>query len=320
MIPFFVFLTCLFATYATFLLTTRKRALRRAQTGQRLAEALSYPSDLFSPEVRLSRTDVLSEIPWLDQWLSQVQTARQLKQLIAQADLRLTVSRLCLFTLLAAISGALMASVLIDWLPVVLGTGLVTAGLPFLYLLQQRKKRFDKFLLDLPDTLELMSRALAAGHAFQEALYIVATEMPDPVATEFGRTYEEQRLGLSTKVALENLMQRVPLLDLKLCVIAILIQRETGGNLAEILEKVAHTVRERFRIMEDLKTLTMSSRMSAWLLCAVPIFVMVMVTWLNPEYMNVMWYDPRGHKLLALAAAMQITGMLLIQKILRIQI
>ena len=97
---------------------------------------------------------------------------------------------------------------------------------------------------------------------------MVSIEMPEPIATEFRKTYEEQNLGLSVKLALENLTQRMPLLDLKLCVTAILIQRETGGNLAEILEKVAYTIRERFRIMGDLKTLTTSSRMSAWLLCA----------------------------------------------------
>ena len=107
---------------------------------------------------------------------------------------------------------------------------------------------------------------------------MVSIEMPEPIATEFRKAYEEQNLGLSVKLALENLTQRMPLLDLKMCVTAMLIQRETGGNLAEILEKVAYTIRERFRIMGDLKTLTTSSRMSAWLLCALPIFVALAVT------------------------------------------
>jgi tight adherence protein B len=144
--------------------------------------------------------------------------------------------------------------------------------------------------------------------------------MPEPIATEFRKTYEEQNLGLSLKLALENLTQRIPLLDLRLCVTAILIQRETGGNLAEILEKVAHTIRERFRILGDLKTLTTSSRMSAWLLCGLPIFITIVISAMNPEYMSILWRDPRGHKLIAVALFMQITGMLVVRKILRIKI
>jgi len=177
-----------------------------------------------------------------------------------------------------------------------------------------------RFLQLLPDALDLMSRGLSAGHAFTESLHMVATEMPEPIATEFRKTYEEQNLGLSLKLALENLTERIPLLDLRMCITAVLIQRETGGNLAEILEKVAYTIRERFRIMGDLKTLTTSSRMSAWLLCALPIFVALMVTVMNPDYMSVLWRDPRGHYLIAAALFMQITGMLIVRKILNIQI
>ncbi len=149
---------------------------------------------------------------------------------------------------------------------------------------------------------------------------MVSTEMPEPIATEFRKTYEEQNLGLSLKLALENLTQRIPLLDLHMCVTAVMIQRETGGNLAEILEKVAYTIRERFRIMGDLKTLTTSSRMSAWLLCGLPIFVALAITVMNPEYMSILWKDQRGHYLIAIALFMQLTGMLIVRKILDIKI
>jgi len=192
--------------------------------------------------------------------------------------------------------------------------------LPFVHVWWKRKKRFDAFLEELPDALDLVSRALSAGHAFSEALNMVSTEMPDPIATEFRKTYEEQNLGLSIKLALENLTQRMPLLDLRMCVTAVLIQRETGGNLSEILEKVSHTIRERFRIMGDLKTLTTSSRMSAWLLCGLPIFVALAVTVMNPDYMSVLWKDPRGHYLIAAAMFLQISGMLIVRKILNIKI
>ncbi len=192
--------------------------------------------------------------------------------------------------------------------------------LPFAYIARLRKKRLKKFLQLLPDALDLMSRGLSAGHAFTESLHMVATEMPEPISSEFRKTYEEQNLGLSIKLALENFVQRMPLLDLRMCVTAVLIQRETGGNLSELLEKVAHTIRERFRIMEDLKTLTLSSRWSAWLLCALPILLIIYISIMNPTYMEVMWRDPRGHKLLAVAGIMQVLGMLMVQKIMKIKI
>ncbi|PYS46079.1 MAG: hypothetical protein DMF68_20355 [Acidobacteria bacterium] len=189
-----------------------------------------------------------------------------------------------------------------------------------LHVFWKRKKRLNKFLEHLPDALELMSRALSAGHAFSESLHMVSVEMPEPISKEFRKTYEEQNLGLSLKLALENLTQRIPLLDLRLCVTAVLIQRETGGNLAEILEKVSYTIRERFRILGDLKTLTTSSRLSAWLLCGLPVGVALAVTAMNPEYMSILWKDPRGHKLIYIAVFLQISGMLIVRKILRIKI
>jgi tight adherence protein B len=240
--------------------------------------------------------------------------------MLDQADLQITVTRLVMFSLMAGMLAALAASVLTISLVIIVFVGLGASSVPFIHVAWARRKRLNKFLEHLPDTLELMSRALQAGHAFPEALHMVSTEMPEPIATEFRKTYEEQNLGLSLKLALENLSQRIPLLDLRLCITAILIQRETGGNLAEILEKVGHTIRDRFRIFEDLKTLTTSSRMSAWILCGLPIFVALAVTVMNPDYMSILWSDPRGHYLIAAAMGLQITGMLVIRKILRIKV
>jgi tight adherence protein B len=165
-----------------------------------------------------------------------------------------------------------------------------------------------------------MARALLAGHAFTETLNMVSKETPEPIGTELARAYEEQNLGLSLKLALENLCERIPLLDLRLAVTAIMIQRETGGNLGEILETVASTIRDRFRILEDLKTLTTSSRLSAVLLCALPTIVALVVTFINPDYMSVLWKDSRGHNLIALALSMQFIGILMVRKILRIKV
>jgi tight adherence protein B len=234
--------------------------------------------------------------------------------------LQITVMRLVLFSFTAAALGFLAASMITISLPLKILFALIAGAFPFLHVIGKRKKRMKRFLQLLPDALDLMARGLSAGHAFTEALQMVATEMPEPISSEFRKTYDEQNLGLSLKLALDNLVHRVPLLDLRMCVTAIMIQRETGGNLSELLEKVAYTIRERFRIMEDLKTLTLSSRWSAWLLCLLPVFLAVYMTLVNPQHMEVMWRDPRGHTLLFVAATMQILGMLMVQKIMKIKI
>jgi tight adherence protein B len=320
MIAFTVFLFCMFLVFGAYLLATRGSDARRARLQQRLSEALLHSSRTEDVEVVLARQELMSEIPYVNRVLLELQIATRLKRTLDQADLQITVTRLLMFSVMAGMLAGLAVSMLTINPILVVASGLVGAIAPFMHVLWKRKKRFNAFLEHLPDTLELMSRALSAGHAFSEALHMVSVEMPEPIATEFRKTYEEQNLGLSLKLALENLTDRMPLLDLRLCVTAVMIQRETGGNLAEILEKVAHTIRERFRIMGDLKTLTTSSRLSAWVLCAVPIFIASVVTIMNPEYMSIMWKDPRGHKLVALGIILQLTGMLFVRKILRIKI
>lgn len=320
LIYFFVFLTSLFVVYTLYLITSRKSDAKRALLNERLAEAIRSSAHSNDLEVQLAREELLSEIPWVNRSLIKLQITSRIKRMIDQADLQITVMRLVLFSATGAALGFLAARMITISLPLALLFALIAGAFPFLHVMSKRKKRLKRFLQLLPDALDLMSRGLSAGHAFTEALQMVATEMPEPIASEFRKTYDEQNLGLSLKLALENLVHRVPLLDLRMCVTAIMIQRETGGNLSELLEKVAYTIRERFRIMEDLKTLTLSSRWSAWLLCGLPIFLAVYMTIMNPTYMEVMWRDPRGHTLLFVAAVMQILGMLMVQKIMKIKI
>jgi tight adherence protein B len=319
-IPFLVFLACLFITYALYVLSSRGSDARRARLDERLAEALRTSVHSSDTEVQLARQELLSEIPWMNRVLIKLEITDRIKRMIDQADSQITVMKLVLFSLTAGVMAFLAVSMISTSYPLMGLIGIIATVLPVGHIAMKRKKRLKKFLKLLPDALDLMSRGLSAGHAFTESLHMVATEMPEPIATEFRKTYEEQNLGLSLKLALENFVQRMPLLDLRMCVTAILIQRETGGNLSELLEKVAYTIRERFRIMEDLKTLTLSSRYSAWLLCALPIGLAVYMTAMNPEYMAVMWRDPRGHRLLVVAATMQILGMLMVQKIMKIKI
>jgi tight adherence protein B len=321
MISFFVFLFCLFATYGSYLLLTRKSAEQRARMERRLAELmLPQTSNRSGEQVKLVKEEFLSEIPLLNNWLQHIGLAARIKKLIEQADLQLTVTRLCMFSALAGLSGWLAVAVLSNSMLLGFCAGMMTAAAPFLHVAWKRNQRLHKFLADLPDALELLGRGLGAGYLFSDALLIAATEMPEPVATEFRRTYDEQNLGLPLNAALENLTQRIPLMELQLCVTAVLIQRETGGNVAEILEKVADTVRDRFRILEDLKTLTTSSRLSAWVLCGIPVLVAVVETIINPEYMSVMWHEPLGQKLAALALVLQLAGILVVRRILQIKI
>jgi tight adherence protein B len=320
LISFLVFVFGLFLVLGAYLLATLGTDAKRTRLRNRLSEALLHSAHTEDIEVILARNELMSEIPLLNRSLVRLQAALHLKQMLDQADLHVTPSRLVMFSGMAGMLGALAVSVISVSILLTIGAGLAAATLPFAHVWWTRKKRFEAFLENLPDALDLMSRALSAGHAFSEALHMVSAEMPEPIAGEFRKAYEEQNLGLSLKLALENLTQRIPLLDLRMCVTAIMIQRETGGNLAEILEKVAHTIRERFRIMGDLKTLTTSSRMSAWLLCGLPIFVTIMITIMNPDYMSILWKDQRGHYLIAAAMFLQVTGMLIVRKILNIKI
>lgn len=320
MIPVAVFAICVAVTFVSYWLMTRKVTAERMRLEDRLTNALVHSSGAEDEELQVLRKELLSEIPHLNQWMLRLRAATQLRRMIEQADMNITVLRLFMFSLIFGMLGWMGVSVFLHSVWVAALAGLAAAALPFVQVWRKRRKRLDAFLALLPDTLELMSRGLSAGHAFTESLHMVATEMPEPIAGEFGKTYEEQNLGLSYKLALKNMTARIPLLDLRLCVTAILIQRETGGNLAEILEKVGHTIRERFRIIEDLKTLTTSSRLSAWLLCALPLIIALMVNFMNPDYMDPLWTDPRGQKLVYVAAGMQLTGMLIIRKIMRIRI
>ncbi|HET8783353.1 MAG TPA: type II secretion system F family protein [Pyrinomonadaceae bacterium] len=320
LIPFVVFVTCLFLTYALYLFTSRSSDKKKALLKERLAEAIRSSANSSDSEVQLAREELLSEIPWLNRSLVKIEITSRIKRMIDQADLNITVMRLVLFSGIAGALGFLATFMLSPSILLQAVVGVFAGSFPFLHVMAKRKKRMNRFLQLLPDALDLMGRGLSAGHAFTEALHMVAQEMPEPIAGEFRKTYDEQNLGLSLKLALENMVHRMPLLDLRMCVTAILIQRETGGNLSELLEKVAYTIRERFRIQEDLKTLTLSSRWSAWLLCALPIGLALYMTVMNRDYMEVMWRDPRGHRLLAVAAIMQAMGMLMVRKIMQIKI
>jgi len=199
LISFLVFLLGLFLVLGAYLLATVGTDNKRARLRERLSEALLHSAHTEDIEVILARNELMSEIPALNRALLRLQTALQLKRMLDQADLHITPSRLVMFSSMAGILAALAVSVISISMPLIILSGIVAAALPFLHVWWKRKRRFDQFLELLPDALELMSRALSAGHAFSEALHMVAEEMPEPIAGEFRKTYEEQNLGLSLK-------------------------------------------------------------------------------------------------------------------------
>ncbi len=314
-----VFLFFLFLTYAVFLFASRTADAREARLQQRVAEALQDFGSRPPDEVTISRDDSIGGSPALNRLLSSLDFINRLDRMIGQADLQITVSRLLMFCFVAGLMAGLAAYTVLSSLMALL-LALLAAVLPILHVARERRKRLRKFNAQLPDTLDLLSRSLAVGHAFSESLHQVASEMPDPIANEFRITFEEQKLGLSTKVALDRLTERVPLPDLRLCVTAMHIQRETGGNLAEILEKVSQTIRERFKLMEDFRTMTTSSRASGWILCGLPFAIVFLISVLNPDYISVLLHDQRGHYILAAAAVLQLLGIITIKKIMSIRV
>jgi tight adherence protein B len=315
-----ILLFFLLLTYAIFLLSSRKSEARSARLQQRVNEALQDSWMLPNDEaVQITREDSISSNPTLNRILSKLGFIEKLDRNISQADVRITVTRLLTFCLLAALLAGFAVYTVFN-IVFAVAIALIAGSLPLIHVNLKRRKRLNKFNAQLPDTLDLLSRSLQVGHAFSESLNQVASEMPEPIAGEFRLAFEEQKLGLSTKVALDRLAERVPIADLRLCVTAMHIQRETGGNLAEIMERVAQTIRERYRLMEDFRTMTTSARGSAWILCGLPFGLIVALTAINPDYMSVLLHDSRGHYVIAIAAVLQLTGMLLIKKILSIRV
>ena len=240
--------------------------------------------------------------------------------LFEQADTSLTLSRLALIcAILGIIAAGLGAAVglHLGLLPLM---GLGAACLPVLWLVWRRKRRLKAFAVQLPDALEMLARSLRAGQSLASGFNLVAGEMSPPIGKEFGRVFEEQNLGVSLEESLEALTERIPNLDLKFFATAIILQRQTGGDLAEILDKIGSLIRERFQIWGQVQALTGEGRLSGIVLLALPVALFVVVYYMNPEYVMVLFTDPMGKKMLAGAVILQAVGALTIRKIVNIKV
>jgi tight adherence protein B len=191
---------------------------------------------------------------------------------------------------------------------------------PFLWLFWKRKKRLNLFAAQLPDAMELTARALRAGHSLAAGMHVVAEEMPPPISKEFARVYEEQNLGIQLDEALKGMTERVPNLDLKFFVTSVAIQRQTGGDLAEILDRIGHVIRERFKILGQVKALSAEGRLSGVVLIALPVGLFFLMLWMKPEYISELWTDPIGVKMSIGALVAMVIGAFVIKKIVDIKV
>jgi tight adherence protein B len=268
----------------------------------------------------LLKKDVLSEVPLLNRLLSRVDIATRIDRRLRQADMKMPVGTFVLLSLALFFVG-IIAGRILHWpiiLSIVVGIALLTV--PNIVVNIKRRSRLKRFMNHFPEALEMFARSLRAGHSFTGAIQLVAQEMPVPIGPEFSKVFEEQNLGIPLRQALIGMTDRVDTLDVKFFVTAILIQRETGGNLAEIIDKIAYVIRERFRIQGQLKIFTAQARMSGTILSLLPIGVAVIIGILNPEYMKPLWFEKAGRVMIATAVILQILGMLAIRKIIRIKI
>jgi tight adherence protein B len=249
-----------------------------------------------------------------------VKRVRGMSNLFAQADTTLTPARFFAISAGLAAGAALLtaaAGVTVALAPL---AGLVAGLLPLVWLMLRRRKRLNKFAAQLPQALELIARALRAGHSLASGLNLVADEMQAPINQEFQRVFEAQNLGVPLEDALRSMTDRVPNLDLKFFVTAVILQRQTGGDLAEILDKIGYLIRERFKIWGQIQALTGEGRLSGIVLLGLPPLLFLAVYYLNPDYVMVLFTDPMGMKMLTGAVFLQIVGALVIKKIVNIKV
>jgi tight adherence protein B len=242
------------------------------------------------------------------------------QKLFEQADCHIKPSTLFGIGVLLGVMGATATVLMRFSLFLAPLNGLVMFSLPFLWLYNKRRVRLKKFAAQLSDALELVARALRAGHSLAAGMHVVAEEMPSPVADEFGRVFEEQNLGIPIEDSMKAMCERVPNLDLRFFVTSVGIQRQTGGDLAEILDKIGYVIRERFRILGQVKALTGEGRLSGVVLIALPFGLFGFMLNIKPDYVESLWTTDLGKKMSVFAIIAQIVGALVIRKIVNIKV
>jgi len=318
LLPVVVFLATLFLIQGLFLLLSGGPI----KTAKRIKERLRFEAEL---EKRLEmasllKAGVLEQGSWRHRWLHKLSNIFKLEELLLQAAIPWSANQVMVACLGIGCVGGIYGFFQFGLLGGKVGFGLAGIVLPYLILTMKKRLRLKKFEKQLPEALGLMARSLKAGHSFPVSMQLVAEEIPNPIGIEFFKTFKEYSYGLDFKDVMMNLYRRNQLRDLKFFITAILIQRETGGNLVEILEKIASLIRERFKLVNHIKALTAEGRLSGLILMAMPIGIGLIIYKLNPDYISLLWKHPLGIKMLGAAIFFQILGMIVIQKIVNVKV
>jgi tight adherence protein B len=317
LILFFVAMAMLFSGIAIYIY--RRTSSPEAQIGKRVEEFSNISRQQSEGETPfIVRDQALSDIPALNRFLEKLSITKKIERLLMQANSKWTVGKLLLYSVALALLGFLLSLKINNYfLKAVFMAGL--GSIPVLQVYIQKTNRLKAFIRAFPDSIDMMASAIRAGHAFNQAMQLVGNEAPDPVGSEFKRTYEQYNLGLNLKDVLMEMTERMDSLDLKLFVTAILLQKETGGNLTEILDKISYTIRERFKLIGQIKTYTAQGRMSAAILGTLPAAFVLVISGINPGYLTPLFHDPLGHNLIVIAVIMQLIGYSIIHRIVKIK-
>jgi tight adherence protein B len=275
-----------------------------------------------SEELALLRDEMLSEIPALDSLLRRSGRVSALQKLLTQAEISIRAGN---FLAICVVSSLVLAGLVFAFSkgrdPLLAWVGLIAGFfLPYGYASYRRNKRFEAFEELFPEAIDTLARSVRAGHAFTTALEMISNEVSEPVASEFRKLFEEQKFGLPVRDALMNLADRVPIVDVKFFVTAVMIQRETGGNLAEILDNLSYVIRERFKIHRQVRVYTAQGRLTMGLLMGMPPLIVTVMLVTSPAFIRPLFDDPIGHTLLVLGITLQTIGYFVIRKIIRIQV
>jgi tight adherence protein B len=296
---------------------------RRAQARlikERLANADKTPEREQEAEFALLRDEQLSKIPAFDTLLRRSARVSAIQNALSQAGMKQRAGNFLVMCLVCAMAAGFVAfawsrNPAIAWVAMIIG-----GVLPYSIVSYRRRKRFEKIEELFPEAIDTLARAVRAGHAFTTALEMISSEISEPLAGEFRQLYEEQKFGMPVRDALMNLTERVPLVDVKFFVTAVMLQRETGGNIAEILGNLSGMIRERFKIQRQVRVHTAQGRLTMALLMAMPPVVVGILCVFSFDFVRPLFYDPLGHTLLVASIALQTIGYFVIRKIIRIQV
>jgi tight adherence protein B len=314
-----VFVVVALAVFAAMSLLDQRSAQARL-IKERLANERQTPQRAPEEELALLRDEQLSQIPALDDFLRRSSRVAALQKMLVQGGIAMRAGNFLGFSALAGLAATVVAYALSKRVEVAWVALLVGFLLPYSYASFRRNQRFEKFEELFPEAIDTLARAVRAGHAFTTALEMITNEVGEPVSGEFRQLYEEQKFGMPVRDALINLTERMPLVDVKFFVTAVMLQRETGGNLAEILDNLSYVIRERFKIQRQVRVYTAQGRLTMALLMGMPPIIVTVMIVLNPSFIRPLFSDPIGHTLLVVGIILQTVGYFVIRKIIRIQV